>query len=81
MISPTQFLERIGIDNQDIQKKHPAGSDWDLLKILQRFQEMNNIGDLLHEFWQRNSYACPLEASMAEDEETNFKEWVRQQQL
>lgn len=76
MITPKEFLERIGIDNQDIEKKYPAGSDWDLLKILQRFWEMNNMENLLHEFWQRSSDACPLEVSEAEQQEREFKNWV-----
>jgi hypothetical protein len=42
----------------------------DLQKLLLNSKEM------LHEFWQRTSDACPLEATEAETEETQFKEFV-----
>lgn len=32
--------------------------------------------NLLHEFWQRSSDACPLEASEAEKQEKEFQEFV-----
>ncbi len=31
---------------------------------------------LLQEFWQRSSDACPLEATEAEKQETEFNNWV-----
>jgi hypothetical protein len=34
------------------------------------------VGDLLFKFWQRTSDACPLEATEAEKQEKEFKEWV-----
>lgn len=34
------------------------------------------VGDLLYKFWQRTSDACPLEATEAEKQEKEFKEWV-----
>lgn len=80
MISPSEFLERIGIEDQGLQKKYPAGSDWSLLNLLQRFSEMNEPGKLLHEFWQRTSDACPLETTQAEHEEKEFEKWVTEQQ-
>lgn len=36
------------------------------------------IEDLLHEFWNRKSDACPLEASEQEKQEKEFAEWVKQ---
>lgn len=35
------------------------------------------VGCLLNMFWQRNSEACPLECTESENEEYNFKEWVK----
>lgn len=32
---------------------------------------------LLERFWQRTSDACPLECTAAENEEKNFKNWVK----
>jgi hypothetical protein len=32
--------------------------------------------NLLYEFWQRSSDACPLEATEAEKQEKDFYEWV-----
>jgi hypothetical protein len=43
----------------------------------QRNQDID-IGNLLHLFWQRTSDACPLEAIVAEKQENEFKEWVKQ---
>jgi len=40
----------------------------ELLKII--------MPDLLHDFWQRTSDACPLECSTHEEQERLFKEWV-----
>lgn len=80
MISPDEFLKRIGIDDQPLRKKYSAGSDWSLLNLLKRFSEMNNNEKLLHEFWQRSSDACPLEASQAEHEEKGFEKWIKEQQ-
>jgi len=45
MLSPNEFLERICVNNQPIQKKYPADSDWDLLKVLETFQNMMDIED------------------------------------
>lgn len=36
------------------------------------------LEDLLHEFWNRKSDACPLEASEQEKQEKEFAEWVKQ---
>lgn len=36
------------------------------------------IQDLLYEFWQRTSDACPLEAAEAEKQEQEFSEWVKE---
>lgn len=35
------------------------------------------LEDLLHEFWNRESDACPLEASEQEKQEKEFTEWVQ----
>ena len=35
------------------------------------------IGDILNLFWQRTSDACPLECTEAENQEIEFKEWVK----
>jgi hypothetical protein len=80
MINVEQFLERVGLDNQPLHKKYPAGSDWDLKKVLERFWKLNEPEKLLHDFWQRASDACPLEASIAEQEEKQFEKWVTQKQ-
>ena len=32
--------------------------------------------NLLQQFWQRKSDACPLEAAKAESEENDFHDWV-----
>lgn len=77
-MTPTEFLERIGLDNQQLQKKYPAGSDWDLLTVLKRFTQLQEPGKILHDFWQRHSDACPLEATQAEQEEKAFNDWVNQ---
>lgn len=39
---------------------------------------VNEISNLLHEFWQRTSDSCPLEASKAEEEEIQFKKFVEE---
>lgn len=80
MINPNEFLDRIGLEDQPLRKKYSAGSDWSLLKLLQRFSEMNEPEKLLHNFWQRSSDACPLEASQAEHEEKEFEKWIEEQQ-
>ena len=80
MITPNEFLERLSLEDQQLQKRYPAGSDWSLLKLLQRFNEMNEPENLLHQFWQRSSDSCPLEASQAEHEEKEFEKWIKGQQ-
>jgi len=32
--------------------------------------------DLLHEFWQRSSDACPLECTEAEKQQDDFHDWM-----
>lgn len=80
MITPEEFLERISIEDQPLKKKYPAGSDWSLLKLLQSFVRLNEPEKLLHQFWQRSSDACPLEAAQAEREEKEFEIWIKEQQ-
>lgn len=77
-MTPSEFLERIGLDNQQLQKKFPAGSDWDLKTVLERYWQLQEPGKLLHKFWQRSSDACPMEASQAEKEEKAFEDWVKE---
>lgn len=80
MIAPEDFLERISIEDQPLQKKYPAGSDWSLLNLLRSFVRMNESEKLLHQFWQRSSDACPLDTSKAENEEKEFENWIKEQQ-
>ena len=36
-----------------------------------------NEENLLHEFWNRSSDACPLEASLQEQQELDWAKWIR----
>jgi hypothetical protein len=46
-------------------------------KMIGLYATKKDIGDLLYLFWQRTSDACPLEASEAEKQEKDFKDWVK----
>lgn len=35
-----------------------------------------NAEELLHQFWQRNSDACPLESSEADKEIIEWRKWI-----
>ena len=44
---------------------------------LNDFQDIKEeIKNLLHEFWNSSSDACPLEATEQENQERLFSEWV-----
>lgn len=84
MLTPEEFLKNIMVDNQPLVKTYPAGSDWDLLRLLTKFLEFNMkyhsfcpSRNLLREFWQRSSDACPLEVSEAEEQELAFEQWIK----
>ena len=43
------------------------------------FNRKNEPKDLLHRFWQRTSDACPVEATVVEEQEEEFHDWVMEQ--
>ena len=52
----------------DQQKNEPVVEDLFVVDI--------NPIKLLHEFWNRESDACPLEASEQEKQEKEWKKWI-----
>ena len=39
---------------------------------------IENLKNLLHEFWNHSSDMCPLEASIQEDQELKFKLFIQE---
>ena len=81
-----ELLESLDLIHQEMKELTKAGSCGeyageaeysDTKEIVNSVLKSPIVGNLLYLFWQRSSDACPLELTQAEEQESNFKEWVK----
>lgn len=86
MESRKELLESINEIYESVKELTKAGScgeysgqaDYeDARNLVDQILNSPIVGSLLNIFWQRTSDSCPLECTEAENQESDFREWVK----